>query len=48
MVIQRFIKCKGGNAFICRAHWRRGKAANCYIITNKKPFKIKDQQEDDI
>eukprot|EP00347_Sterkiella_histriomuscorum_P019089 403342991 len=46
MVIQRFIKCKGGNAFICRAHWRRGKAANCYIITNKKPFKDTEQLED--
>lgn len=46
MVIQRFIKCKGGNAFICRAHWRKGKASNCYIITNKRPFKDKDCFED--
>ena len=38
MVLQRFIKCKGGNAFICRAHWRKQKAAKCYIITNKIPF----------
>ena len=45
MAIQRFVKCKGGNAFICRTNWRAKKAAICYIITNKTPFNDKDVPE---
>ena len=44
MVIQRFIKCKGANAFICRAHWKKNKAATCFIITNKIPLSDPDPQ----
>ena len=39
MAIQRFIKCKGGTAFICRVHWREGKAPKCYVVSNKVGYK---------
>lgn len=45
MVIQRFIKCKGGNAFICRAHWKKNKASSCYIVTNKVQFNDPEASE---
>jgi len=37
-VIQRFIKCKGPNAFVTRAHWRKGKPPQSWVITNKTSF----------
>jgi hypothetical protein len=33
--IQRFVKCKGPKAFICRTVWRRDKPSYSYILTNK-------------
>ena len=35
IAIQRFIKCKGPCAFICRSVWRRDKSPYAYILTNK-------------
>jgi len=33
--IQRFVKCRGPKAFICRTVWKRNKTSNVYILTNK-------------
>ncbi len=33
--IQRFVKCRGPKAFICRTVWKRDKPSNVYILTNK-------------
>ena len=38
MVIQRFIKCKGPKAFICRSVWRKNKPPYLYILTNKANY----------
>ena len=38
MAIQRFIKCRGPKAFICRSVWRRNKPAYIYILTNKANY----------
>ena len=37
-VIQKFVKSKGPNAFIIRAHYRKGKPPQCYVITNKTSY----------
>jgi hypothetical protein len=36
--IQRFVKCRGPKAFICRTIWRRGKPPYIYILTNKANY----------
>ena len=36
--MQRFVKCRGPKAFICRTVWRRGKPAYVYILTNKANY----------
>jgi hypothetical protein len=33
--LQKFIKCKGPKAFLCRTVFRRGKPSYVYILTNK-------------
>ena len=38
IAIQRFIKCRGPKAFVCRSVWRRNKPAYIYILTNKDNF----------
>ncbi len=38
IAIQRFIKCRGPKAFVCRSVWRRNKPAYIYILTNKANF----------
>ena len=35
MAIQRYIKCRGPKAFVCRSVWRRDKPPYLYILTNK-------------
>jgi LMBR1 domain-containing protein 1 len=37
-VIQKFVKSKGPNAFITRAHYRKNKPPQCYVITNRTSF----------
>src|SRR5262249_6261324 len=37
-VVQKFVKSKGPNAFICRAIWRKNKPPTCFVITNKTSF----------
>eukprot|EP00347_Sterkiella_histriomuscorum_P010413 403376398 len=37
-VIQKFVRCKGPYAFVCRAVWRRHKPAYTWVITNKVKF----------
>ncbi len=32
--LQRFVKCRGPKAFVCRSVWRRTKPAYVYILTN--------------
>ena len=36
--IQRFVKCKGPNAFACRTAWFKDKPSESWIITNKASF----------
>lgn len=36
--IQRFVKCRGPKAFICRSVWRRDKPSYVYILTNKSSY----------
>ncbi len=45
MAIQRFIKCRGPKAFVCRSVWRRDKPPYIYILTNKVNYhdKVKNQ-----
>ena len=38
MAIQRFIKCRGPKAFVCRSVWRRNKPPYIYILTNKANY----------
>lgn len=38
IVIQRFVKSKGPNAFITRAVWKKNKPPSCYVITNKTSY----------
>ena len=38
IAIQRFVKCKGPCAFLCRSVWRRDKPPYVYILTNKVKF----------
>ena len=38
MAIQRFIKCRGPKAFVCRSVWRRDKPPYIYILTNKANY----------
>ena len=38
LTLQRFIKCNGNKAFICRTIFRKHKNSECFIITNKKSF----------
>jgi len=33
--IQRFVRCRGPKAFVCRTVWRRTKPPYVYILTNK-------------
>jgi len=44
--VQRFIKCRGPKAFICRSIWCRNKPPYVYIITNKRSYQ--DPKENDI
>lgn len=37
-VIQKFVRCKGPYAFVCRAVWRRFKPSYTWVITNKVGF----------
>ena len=41
-VIQRFVRCKGPYAFVCRVVWRRHKPSYTWVITNKVMFNDKD------
>ena len=36
--IQRFIKCRGPKAFVCRSVWRRDKPPYIYILTNRANY----------
>ena len=38
MAIQRYIKCRGPKAFVCRSVWRRNKPPYIYILTNKANY----------
>ena len=38
IAIQRFVKCKGPCAFLCRSVWRRDNPPYVYILTNKVKF----------
>lgn len=38
MAIQRFVKCRGPKAFICRSVWKKDKPSYIYILTNKANF----------
>ena len=38
IAIQRFIKCRGPKAFICRSSWQRDKPPYIYILTNKANY----------
>ena len=37
-VLQKFVKCKGPKAFVCRTVYQKDKSAYCYVITNKSNF----------
>lgn len=37
-VVQRFIKCKGPNAFVTRAVWKANKPPQAWVITNKTSY----------
>lgn len=41
------MKCKGPNAFIIRAIWRKNKPPSCYVITNKTTYFINDKKIED-
>ena len=43
--IQRYIKCRGPKAFVCRSVWRRDKPPYIYILTNKANYhdEVKNQ-----
>ena len=45
MAIQRYIKCRGPKAFVCRSVWRRDKPPYLYILTNKANYhdEVKNQ-----
>ena len=46
IAIQRFVKCRGPRAFLCRSVWRREKPPYVYIFTNKANYldeEIKNQ-----
>ena len=46
IAIQRFVKCRGPRAFLCRSVWRREKPPYVYILTNKANYlddEIKNQ-----
>ena len=38
IAIQRFVKCRGPRAFLCRSVWRREKPPYVYIFTNKANY----------
>jgi len=38
MAIQRYIKCRGPKAFVCRSVWRRDKPPYIYILTNRANY----------
>ena len=38
VAIQRFVKCRGPKAFVCRSVWRRDKPPYIYILTNKAKY----------
>ena len=38
IAIQRFVKCRGPRAFLCRSVWRRDKPPYVYILTNKANY----------
>ncbi len=40
IAIQKFVKCKGKKAFICRSVWTRDKQPFCYIITNNASLPV--------
>ena len=44
--IQRFVKCRGPKAFICRTVWRRGKPPFIYILTNKSNYNDTSHSQD--
>ena len=37
-VIQKFVKCNGPKAFVCRVVYKRDVRPECWIITNKHSF----------
>jgi len=45
MAIQRYIKCRGPKAFVCRSVWRRDKPPYIYILTNRANYhdEVKNQ-----
>ena len=47
-VIQKFVRCKGPYAFVCRAVWRKYKPGYTWIITNKVTFNGKEPGEEDV
>ena len=42
IAIQRFVKCRGPRAFLCRSVWRREKPPYVYILTNKANYLDED------
>jgi hypothetical protein len=36
--LQKFLKCRGPKAFVCRTIWRRTKPPYVYILTNKANY----------
>jgi LMBR1 domain-containing protein 1 len=42
IAIQRFVKCRGPRAFLCRSVWRREKPPYVYIFTNKANYLDED------
>ena len=47
IAIQRFVKCRGPRAFLCRSVWRREKPPYVYIFTNKANYldeEVKNQR----
>ena len=42
IAIQRFVKCRGPRAFLCRSVWRKEKPPYVYIFTNKANYLDED------
>lgn len=46
IAIQRFVKCRGPKAFICRSVWRKEKPPFIYILTNKAKYYDNVEKQD--